>query len=352
MKSDFSRLASRRPRPIQPFQPTFMSEFEGRPVPERRWFIPGWVPMDRVSGLYGESTVGKTLLAQMLMTATALGRPWLGLNVRQGRTLGIFCEDDLAELHIRQAAINAHYGCDFGDFELNLNQVLDFAKEFGIESIIIDTEADVYGGNQNDSGQARLFVQQALGHMAREINGVVLLCAHPSRAGARSGAGDSGSVQWDATMRARLLLERPTVQNGDQPDPYARTLRLASSNYAPRDEQIELLWQDHVFVRKDRPTGIFAMIERRSCEAVFLALLDKLQGQGLRVSASISSPSYAPKVFARRSETERGGYKLKQFEHAMNALFDSGELHNEEYGKPSRQMSRIVRATLQNEAAE
>ncbi len=360
---------------IEPITPLDFIKLEGLVVPERRWFIPGWIPMGRVSGLYGESKVGKSLAAQMLMTSTALGRPWFGLPVHPGKTLGVFCEDDDEELFIRQAAINKHYGCGFGDLEnmmalgrLGHNnvmmtfeggaprltpffyQVLDLVKDFGAESFVVDTKADVFGGNENDGAQARLFVQQALGLIARDIRGIVLLNAHPSRAGTRSGAGDGGSVQWDATLRTRLLLDRPRVENGDEPDRYARTLSLASSNYAARDERIDLVWQDHVFVRKDQPTGVFATIQRRSCEAVFLELVDKSERRGQRLSPSINSPSYAPKLFAHYSAKDRGDFKVRDFERAMHILFDNGDIHNQQEGTPSHPSSRIVRVV--SEAAK
>ena len=51
----------------------------GKPVPERKWIVPDWVPYGVVTGLYGDGGLGKTLLAQQLQTSTALGRRWLGL---------------------------------------------------------------------------------------------------------------------------------------------------------------------------------------------------------------------------------------------------------------------------------
>ena len=50
--------------------------FQGQPLPERRWIVPDWVPQDVVTGLYGVGGIGKSLLAQQLMTATALGKDW------------------------------------------------------------------------------------------------------------------------------------------------------------------------------------------------------------------------------------------------------------------------------------
>lgn len=89
---------------------------EGRPVPVRQWLVPDWVPMRRVTSIYGAGGEGKTSLAQQLATACAIENgKFLGLPVRQCNSLLLFCEDDQDEMHIRQAAINAHYGCSFTD---------------------------------------------------------------------------------------------------------------------------------------------------------------------------------------------------------------------------------------------
>ena len=60
---------------------------------------------------------GKTLLCQQLMSACALGRPWVGQHAVAVKSLGIFCEDDEDELHRRQADIDQLYDCDFTDLE-------------------------------------------------------------------------------------------------------------------------------------------------------------------------------------------------------------------------------------------
>ncbi|MGL9779878.1 MAG: hypothetical protein ACR5K5_06615 [Wolbachia sp.] len=50
--------------------------------------------------------VGKSLLAQQLMTATATGKPWLNMDVKQVKTYGVFCTD---EKERKQCAINELY---------------------------------------------------------------------------------------------------------------------------------------------------------------------------------------------------------------------------------------------------
>jgi AAA domain len=58
---------------LQLIDPTTL---HGLPVPPRRWLVPDWIPMARVTGLYGAGGEGKTLLAQMLATAGAVRKLW------------------------------------------------------------------------------------------------------------------------------------------------------------------------------------------------------------------------------------------------------------------------------------
>src|SRR3954452_21376748 len=85
--------------PLSPIDPTVL---HGVPVPDRPWLVPGWVPMVRPTGLYGAGGEGKTLIAQQLATACAIGTEWLGLPARRCTSLLIYCEDDRDEMHRRQ----------------------------------------------------------------------------------------------------------------------------------------------------------------------------------------------------------------------------------------------------------
>ncbi len=51
----------------------------------------------------------------------------------------------------------------------------------------VQVPADTFGGDENVRGQVRQFIASALGRLAREIHGTVVLCAHPSRSGLDSG---------------------------------------------------------------------------------------------------------------------------------------------------------------------
>jgi len=321
--------------------------------------VPEWVPMDRVTALYGAGGEGKTRLAQMLATACAIGGQWLGLPVRQCGSLLLFCEDDKDEMHRRQEEINRYYGCDYPDlslmqwlprlghdnalihFEGGRTLLTNFFNSLGTavaghraELVIVDTLADVFPGNENDRGQARAFAQQALGWLAREIKGAVIALAHPSRAGMNSGSGESGSTAWIGTFRSQLYLSTPMLEDGEPPDPDARVLTRKKANAARRDETIELRWRDGVFVPKNISTGIIGSIERQTCERVFLDLLDKVTAEGRLVSESHNAPNYAPKLFGRRPDRE--GFQKADFDRAMQRLFAERKIAVSTYRNASR----------------
>ena len=342
--------------------------WQGKQVPERKWIVRDWIPSGYATALYGPGGIGKSLLALQLMTALARGKPWLGVPVAPIRSLGIFCEDDEDELHRRQGAINyALHGCQFSDLggmrlmsrlgENNLlmtpsrktgqmgstgffGQVCETAREFGAKLVVIDTVADTFGGNQNDAGQVRQYVQFGLARLARAIGGAVLACAHPSRAGINAGSGESGSVQWDAAFRSRLYLSPPTRGEDDRSvDPDARVLTRKKANYAAREETIDLRWHDGVF-----GTGAVGGdgSEKPSVENVFLALLDKMTAEGQALSHNARAGNYAPRLM--RNRPERAGYQVNDFERAMQALFAMGDIRIEEYGKPSDRREEIIRS--------
>ena len=354
--------------PQPPLRVVDPQTFAGQPIPERQWIVPGWIPCGVSTGLYGPGGYGKSLLAQQLLTSTALSRPWLGLPVEPVRSIGVFCEDDLDELRRRQAAINNQlHGCDFADLgnvrwvprlgESNLlmtfarsgagtltplfEQIREAALDFGAKLVVIDTVADTFGGNQNDAGQVRQYVQFCLARMARDIGGAVLACAHPSRAGINSGSGESGSVQWDAAFRSRLYLSAPKKgEDDDEPaDPDERVLTRVKANYAARDEAIELRWHDGV-LSAERGNG--ADIDRPDAEMVFLTLLDRMTAEGQTLSHNSRAGNYAPKVFLNRPDRHR--YRQKDFERAMQSLLEVREIRIEEYGRPSHRGQRIVRS--------
>jgi RecA-family ATPase len=355
---------SRRParKPLRVIDPR---DWQDKPIPERRWIVRDWIPRGVVTGLYGPGGIGKSLLALQLLTATAVERLWLGMAVEPVRSLGVFCEDDDDELHRRQADINRElFGCGFADLggmrlmsrlgEDNIlmtfarngrgeltpffDELAVMAQDLKAALIVIDTIADTFGGNQNDAGQVRLFVQFALARLARTIDGAIVACAHPSRAGQNAGTGESGSVQWDATMRSRLYLSAPAKDENELPaDPNGRVLSRKKANYAAREDAVDLFWHMGVFKSE---TSV-ADGPKPDAQTVFLTLLDQMWSERQWVSHNIHS-NYAPKLFAKRSG--RQGYTKVDFERAMQALFEAREIGIVEHKTPDRKSKeRIAR---------
>ena len=331
------------------FLPVDPATLVGMPVPPRQWLVQNWIPLVRATSLYGAGGEGKTLLAQMLATACALGAKWLGVPVRQCNSLLHFCEDDLDEMHRRQDDINRHFGCTFADlspmrwlprlgddnslmvFENGrarhtplFDELLNLAKQHSAQLIVTDTLADVFAGNENDRGHSRQFAQGALGLLARETRGATLTLAHPSLTGSANGSTGSGSTGWRGAFRSQLYLETPNTEEGEPSDPDVRVLRRAKANYARRDETIELRWKDGVFIPLHAPAGILGSIERRACENVFLDLLDKITAEGRYVSDSNRAPNYAPRIFTMRPDRER--FAKPDFERAMQGLFAAKQI--------------------------
>ena len=75
----------------------------------------------------------------------------------------------------------------------------------------------------------------------------MLLCAHPSREGLRSGDGSGGSTAWNNAVRSRLYLRR----EGEEGDLNAdfRVLEVKKANLARTGISISIMWQAGVFVR-------------------------------------------------------------------------------------------------------
>ena len=252
--------------PLQPIDPT---AWLARP-PAREWIVPDWIPRGVVTGFYGDGGTGKSLAAMQLITAVALGEKWFGLDVARGRALGIFCEDDDAELQRRQWDINRTFraspsllngvrylcrlgadnalitfnGQDVGTPTTFAGQLDQLCGETKPDLLVLDTIADLFPANENDRAKVRQFVQGSLGGLARRHSCAVLVLGHPSVTGLNTGSGQSGSTAWNNTFRSRFYLTR---EEGEDADPTIRVLTRKKANYAAREAELKLQWTDGAF---------------------------------------------------------------------------------------------------------
>ena len=362
-------------RPEQAVIPklVYPTSLRGHPIPQMEWIVDQWIPRGEVTLLFGDGGVGKTLLAQQLMACTAIGKPWCTLPAVQCRSVGVFCEDDTDELHRRQDAIQRHLQTDFGDTRLDAMcwwtrkgddnllctfdhegvirptafylAILETAKELGVGLLVLDTAADLFGGNENDRGQVRQFIG-LLARMAMAINGAVVLNAHPSRTGLSSGTMDSGSTGWSNSARSRLALERPKA-DGDEPgDTNERILTKKKSNRSSIGDFVKLRWHDGVIASGQSQAFATSATQAGAdtADEVFLALLTQTEAEGRPVSATVNAGNYAPKVFAKNAS--RQGFTKREFEQAMERLFAARRITTEEYGKVTGRGVRARRIVI------
>ena len=261
----------------------FTAESVTGPLPDREWLLDQWFPYKTTGMLFGAGGIGKTLIMQQLANCVALGEPFMGIETKKMPVLCVFCEDDELELKRRQLDINQWLGVDdFGSGPANCslwprighdnilvtfpNQGEDKAGEFfeklckkikqvrkaaGSEDIlvILDTAADMFGGNENVRREVNTFVKTYLGILSIKYNATVILLAHPSLSGLASGSGLSGSTAWENSVRSRAYLSR--VEDSDD----LRTLSRKKSNYSAigNDADITMIWDKGVLVIPSTP---------------------------------------------------------------------------------------------------
>lgn len=344
--------------------------WEGQPVPDREWIVEDWIPRGEVTALYGDGGTGKTLLAQQLITACAVGKNWLGLNTHSCTALGVFCEDTKEELHRRQDAINRAYDCSMSDleeshllprhsrdnfmmgFEGDSNgvttdfyaSVYQYARNVGASLIVLDTIAQIFAGNENNRTQVTAFLATCAGRLAADLNAAVVLCGHPSSSGMRDGAGFSGSTGWNASLRSRLYLSRSDLDEGSIPQDNRRMLSKRKSNYSSAGDTVDVEWRDGCILPLDQPFGVFAHIEQHNVEQAFVAGLKELAKQGRHCSDAANAANFAPKMI--RTLPQYRKHRQGDLRDAMTRLFNAGRLVMDVKHSGGKTRSMVVRDEL------
>jgi RecA-family ATPase len=348
------------------------ADWHGMPVPTREWFLDGLVPRRQVTILNGDGGVGKSLLALQIAAASALGCETIGLQPLAGRVVYLGAEDEADEFHRRLADIvyaHSRQLSDITDFRLipmadrdallavpdnksgvmqptaNMAALIERLNEFRPGLLVLDTSADLFGGDEIKRNQVRQFISM-LRKQAIELDMAVVLLSHPSVAGMQTGTGSSGSTAWNNSVRSRLYLTRPDGK--EETDPDARVLTNKKSNYGKTGAEIKLRWEDGVFVLDDGKMPAVAGLMHGRHDEVFVSLLSKLNRQGQRLSPN-PSQTYAAKVMAAHAEGK--GISNRQFAAAQQRLLDKEVIRIVEEGSPSRRYRRLlVSAEIYGEA--
>ncbi|MCZ4287865.1 AAA family ATPase [Hoeflea alexandrii] len=334
------------------------ADLEGQPVPPREWFVQELIPARQVTILNGDGGVGKSLLALQIAAASASASDVCGLSPAPGRALYVGAEDDADEFHRRLADIATAQGRALSDLEnLRVVSLADSDALLAIPNkagnleptslfqslvasvgafeprfVVLDTAADMFGGDEIKRGQVRQFIGM-LRALALQADCAILLLAHPSVKGMESGSGTSGSTAWSNSVRSRLYL------TSDKDDASRRILKTVKANYGTTGDEIKIQWQSGAFVLDDGKPSIGSALVQARHERIFVEVLQKLTEQGRNLSPSPSA-AYAPKLIA--ADPDAKGISKKDLESAMARLLHAGRIQIETIGPKSRATKRLI----------
>lgn len=265
----------------KPLQPIDLADLATRdPHPPKS--IMAGMPTGYAMLLAGHGGAGKSQIALMLLVCLAAGIPFFGLEIAQrSRVLLLSCEDRADVLHWRLSRICAFLGIDMGELRGWLeivdlvgrdsilwradtrgpgavtpafHQVADLMRRGATDVLMVDGISDTFGGNENDKGHVKQFVNALLGLVPAD-SGALVLIGHVAKAtaGGFSTEGYSGSAGWHNAVRARWYLY-PETRPGDDGERNERTgsmlLELQKANHGHGGTTMRFEWDEaaHLFV--------------------------------------------------------------------------------------------------------
>ena len=321
------------------------------PLPEREWVLDKWLPYKSVGMLFGAGGIGKSLLMQQLGNCVAEGRHFMGIETKQMPVLCVLCEDDDLEIKRRQLDINKWMGVD--DFDSgpercvlwprigkdNIivtfpSQGADQAGQFFEELcekveqvkgdaddifIVLDTAADMFGGNENVRREVNTFIKTYLGSVVLKYNATIVILAHPSLSGLVNKAmpGMSGSTAWENSVRSRSYLSR-SEESDD-----VRVLSRKKSNYSniDADSDITLMWDQGVLLVPASPDQV-DKIQNRKLKNDILTEIEAAWCDGVAYKSNRSDGRKVRTSLPKAFQNEKPGMVLRAF----NELVDYGNI--------------------------
>jgi RecA-family ATPase len=347
-----------------------MSNWDHEPIPERQWAIRDRVPLHQVGLFSGEGGAGKSIIEIMKDVAHATAKDWCGSLPEPGPAFYIGAEDSVDELHIRLAAIAAHYGVTFADlidaqFQMLCllgkdatlcavsgksgkvettdlyQQIYEAAGDIKPKNISIDPLSRAFAGSEIDRVQVNGFAQhmQALAAVA---NGSVTVLSHPSLAGIATGTGLSGTTAWHGAFRFRQYLVGVKSEGGEQPEGTLRELQFKKNQYGPIGESIVLRYEHGLFLPEKKLSNIEMAAKEQATEDLLITIGKKLELRGVELSPKPQAHSYAPTVIAKEPEA-KGAAKKSDLIKALNRLLDAGRLPVETLHPGKDREKRVIK---------
>lgn len=350
------------PPPRAPMQWTLL---RGRTPPERAWHISHWLT-DGPTLLSGLGGIGKTLLAQTIATALAMGRNFLDTVHGEHKVLFWACEDSHDELWRRQVAI-----CRYFDIEIDalegrlivesrlgqdnslyvpvfgvptwtplLLELMSQVKDYGAQTLILDNIGQTYGCSENDRHAVTTFLNRF-----PAVCPATVLLGHPAKA---VGSEFSGSTAWENAVRMRWWLgtQLPDQKEEEpEPDQNVRYLSKRKTNYTIKDYR-KFEYRDGVFVPESDSTGPGSFTARytfahrqQGAEEVILEGISVLKGIGQHGRSAPTSPDYLPKKLTQMKLTQ--GFTDKELRDALNRLLLANRVKEVEIGKLANRQPRM-----------
>ena len=317
-------------------------EFGDLQPPPRESLVEGMVPLHKTTLLTGDGGVGKTLAAQQLATAVSSNRLWFGREVKPGRVLCVFSEDDLNEIWRRQVDINRSMDITMDDLGgMNLwtaedipaagcvmmsfprdnpeGKLMPFFKRLQEAVVllqptlvVVDPIANMFGGNELSRTEVTGFMNRTLNRLCIEHKTTVVALAHPSVAGIAENSGRSGSTGWANASRSRLFMSRPK----EDPVGDYRTIRTTKANYGKMGTEVKVRWDRGAFIATDGQDPAMAT------DRALLAALRVLAGRGEWFSPKKKAGNFA--LTSARASPEIRGYDRDSLEASYERLLRSG----------------------------
>jgi hypothetical protein len=325
---------------------------QGKPA-DRLWRISHWLTTGPTL-LAGVGGIGKTLIAQTIATALAIGKNFIDQVEESSTVLFWACEDEHDELWRRQIAICDYFGISMTELEGKLiisprlgdenslytlvfgrpawtplrDELRDQLGDYKADTLFLDNIAQTYGANENDRHHVTSFVNGIIGLVPDRACSHVLL-GHPSRG---LGSEFSGSSAWENAVRMRWYMGATLPdQKQDEPaeaqDPNVRFIAKRKANYSLKDYR-KLLWKDGVFVPEQQEGPIsqrysYPLRKEGAISAVLFAIR-KFSEQSIRVTDGKNSPDYLPRKMRDAKLTQ--DYTLQELAEAMVGLRLQGRI--------------------------
>ena len=326
----------------------------GMEPPERKWAVRGWFGFGHITLLVGQGGIGKTLIAQQMISALAVGKPFIGDIDGPRKCLMWACEDDHDELWRRQIGIANWCGESLASFSENLvivprhgcentlasteygklmyspllERLREQVNDLGAEVVILDNVGQLYGGGENDRHAVTAFLNTLCGYLAGKA---IMLLAHPSRS---AGSEFSGSSAWENVARTRLYLganlpDKKPGSEDDQPQDNIRYLARRKANYSPKDYR-KMTYANGALTPEE-PGGIVESISDRNAERSIAIAMRILIEKGLHVLDSRNSPRYLPDVMLEYKLGD--GHDRERLGAAMRRMIMAGQIRKTAVGK-------------------